>query len=180
MRAVGLPYSAMLRAGQPNVVTGLIWCSRLFVEVVGPFVDAYDFNFKIATMAVLDTAKRIPDERLLYQIIRDSGLPLPPRHNQQADPLGVRLADPANCHDEVFRPWHGVNVGAARGRQFGDAPRTELPFFQANVAWLWQVMARPAAKVLYDYMLPWQQAALSDILQSTIRRVDGWPDALDV
>lgn len=145
MAATGLCYSDVLRAGEPNVVTGLLFASWEFIQRVGPTVATYDAAFRELGEGVLDTAKRIPDERLLYQIIRDSGVGLPPQRNADTDPLAERMSDPANYRDQVFRPWHGLNIGAGMAKA-GDMVRLDLPYRREAAEQLRALVATPAGQ----------------------------------
>jgi hypothetical protein len=167
MEAIGLPYSAMMRAGEPNVVTALLFASREFIERICESATDYDRRLSATGQAVLDTARRIPDERLLYQIIRDSDIPLPPQHDAKADPDGARLSDPSNYRERVFRPWHGLNLGANLRNDFIDTARPRFPFTQ-DAAWqIRRTLNSPLGRVCCQLLTPAHQGALRGILAAT-------------
>ena len=168
MEVTGLPYSAMMRAGEPNVVTALLFASQAFIQAVAPTASRYDLAYRTSGLDILDTAKRIPDERLLYQIIRDSGVGLPPQHDPLDDPLGLVLSDPASYEREVFRPWHGINIGAAQAGSYGMSARPRLPYTQDAVQQIDALLQSDSlAQECCLLMTPRQQWMLADIIEST-------------
>ena len=127
-------------------------------------MEWYDAEFRVRGDNVLDTANGIPDERLLYQIIRDSGVGLPPQHTLEDDPLQERLSDPANYHDQVFRPWHGLNIGAG----FAKAPKLlwlGLPYRAESSRQIATLIATPIGKACAELLTAGQQMALARSLK---------------
>ena len=160
MNVTGLPYSDILRHGDPRVVTGLLFASQEFIGAVAETVEWYDAGFRVRADNVLDTAKRIPDERLLWQIIRDSGVGEPPQHIFADDPRQARLSDPANYHDQVFRPWHGLNIGAGLAK----APKLlwlGQSFRAESARQIATLIATPLGKACAELLTARQRGALA-------------------
>jgi len=165
MKAIGLPYSDIMRHGTPQVVTGLLFASQEFIERVAETVEWYDAEFRVRADNVLDTAKRIPDERLLWQIIRDSCICEPPQHIFEDDPLQERLSDPANFRDQVFRPWHGVNIGAGFAKPARNMIRLDLPYRAESSRQIATLIATPLGKACAELLTAGQQQALARSLK---------------
>ena len=162
MQEIGLPYSDILRHNERQVATGLLFASQEFIERVGATVDWYDAEFRVRAEGVIDTPKKsIPDERLLYQIIRDSGVGEPPQHMLAADPLQERLSDPASCYDRVFRPWHGMNVGAGFARPELNMIRLDLPYRAESARQIAALIETPAGAACADLLGGRQRKALA-------------------
>jgi len=160
MKAIGLPYSDIIRH-DPQVLTGLLFASQKFIGAVAGTVEWYDAEFRERADDVLDTTKRFPDERLLYQIVRDSVVGLPPQHIFADDPLQERLSDPANYHDQVFRPWHGLNIGAGFAKPSKKMIRLDLPYRAESARQIATLIATPTGKACMELLTEGQQKALA-------------------
>ena len=167
MEAIGLPYSDVMRDGEPRIVTGLLFASQAFITGVMISATMYDQEFRLWGEGVLDTGRRIPDERLLYQIIRDSPIGLPPQHDAEADPLGRQMSDPANYRERVFRPWHGINIGADALGGYAASERPHWPFMQEAVQQIDALLEEPLAQACYRLMDERQQRLLTNIITAT-------------
>lgn len=105
MYGLGLPYSNMLRPYRPTVLTGLHFVTAEYIYAVAETTARYDAEFRARGLDVVDEQGCILDERLLYQIVRDSGIGLPPHPSEAVGVIGEIAR---------FRPWHGVNIGFGR------------------------------------------------------------------
>lgn len=105
MKVLGLPYSNKLRACYPTTLTGAHFVSAEYIEDIQYMTGCYDDDFYEDGLDVLDTQDCIVDERLLYQIVRDSVIRLPPHPDE------IR---PRDAESVLFRPWHGINIGYGR------------------------------------------------------------------
>ena len=162
MKAIGLPYSDILRHDDRRVATGLLFASQAFIERVGDTVGWYDAEFRVRGEDMIDTQRKsIPDERLLYQIIRDSGVGVPPQHMLEDDPLQERLSDPANCHEQVFRPWHGMNLGAGFAKPELNMIRLDLPYRAESARQIATLIATPIGKACTELLGGRQRKALA-------------------
>jgi len=168
MKVIRLSYSDILRHSTPLVATGLLFASQEFIGRVAETVEWYDAEFRAKGADVIDATECIPDERLLYQIIRDSGVGEPPQHILEDDPPMGRPSDPANYHDQVFRPWHGLNIGAgfAKGR---DVIRLDLPFRGESARQIAALIATPIGKACMELLTESQQKALARCLGAFAR-----------
>jgi len=130
MAALGLCYSNMLRDPlrfADKHLTGLHFCGQEFIRRVTDKCTEYDGLVRVNGGGVLDGKPVIYDERLLYQIVRDSGLDLPPHMDEGA-------SDPAGYRGKQFRPWHGVNIGRAM------VPNWRVGFVRAKLPWFREVV----------------------------------------
>lgn len=164
MAMTGLPYSDILRNREPYVITGLLFASREFLDHVADMVEWYDAEFRVRAAGVLDAGGHFEDERLLYQIIRDGGVGLPPQHVLEDDPLQERLSDPANYHDRVFRPWHGMNIGAGFARPELNMIRLDLPYRAESARQIATLIATPAGAACVELLDHRQRKALKRCL----------------
>jgi len=163
MKVIGLPYSDIIRH-DPQVVTGLLFASREFIERVADTVDWYDAEFRTRGADVLDAAQRFADERLLYQIIRDSGVGLPPRQARPDGPPTGRLSDPASYHNQVFRPWHGLNLGAGLAKPELNMLRLDRPYRAESSRQIATLIATPAGAACMELLDRHQRKALTRCL----------------
>jgi len=94
------------------MLSGCHFVSAQYIKKIEHVTNKYNRRLKQRGMSIVDEA-RIPDERLLYQIVRDSELGLPPRH-ESIMVNEVDVFNPANWQKTWFRPHHGVHVGMGR------------------------------------------------------------------
>ena len=161
MKVIGLPYSNIIRCGTPHALTGLLFVSQEFIQLVAPSVERYDAAFREKGDGVLTQSRRIPDEQLLYQIVRDSGIGLPPQHMIEDDPLQERLSDPASYRDRVFRPWHGLNIGAGFAKPERNMIRLDLPYRLESSRQIATMIATPEGWACLELLNHRQRKAFS-------------------
>jgi hypothetical protein len=108
---LGLSYSNIVRVNEIPTLSGLHFMSQDCLKQIAPIASRYDVRFRREGLGVLDqdgpSLSGIRDERLLYQIVRDSGLGLP----KPATRVETKN-HPSDCCQHAFRPWHGINLGA--------------------------------------------------------------------
>jgi len=167
MKTLGLCYSNMLRDPRrfaDKHLTGLHFCGQEFIGKVMDTCTDYDGRFRIMGGGVLDGKPVIYDERLLYQIVRDSGLDFPPHMSDDHDDA----SNPANYRQRQFRPWHGINIGRAM------VPGWRADFVRAGLPWFQEVVREFG--LLADDQLFWQahdmlslkaRWALHDMIEAT-------------
>jgi len=167
MRTLGLPYSNMLRDAPrfaDKHLTGLHFCGQEFILSVMDKCTEYDGLVAVNGGGVLDGKPVIYDERLLYQIVRDSGLGMPPHIDEHDD----GAADPANYRQAQFRPWHGVNVGRAMVPNWHKGfVRAELPWFREVVRTFVRMSEDPDFWRYYTHLTPSAKQALGDMCRVT-------------
>jgi len=115
MRTLRLPYSNVVRDYDPPCLTGCHFVSADYVKKIAPITNSYNHCLRREGMSIVDKAK-IPDERLLYQIVRDAEIGLPPRHESE-EVSEAEMFNPANYQQIWFRPHHGIHVGIGRDPQ---------------------------------------------------------------
>lgn len=145
---LGLPYSNAIRPNVPPTVMGLNFMTAEYIERIQPVSDVWNAKFRKYGISLIPKPQRCIGERVLYEIINDSGIGLPPHpdtvENKQSS---SRL--------QLFRPWHAVNVGFARhpellGRTAGNQGRWAIinsmrhdEYFELLPQWgkkAWKVM----------------------------------------
>lgn len=162
MDTIGLCYSNMLRNPlqfADRHLTGLHFCGQEFIRAVTDKCTEYDGLVRVVGGGALDGKPVIYDERLLYQIVRDSGLGFPPHMNgDEAE------SDPANYRDARFRPWHGLNVGRALSPHWHKTfVRAELPWFREVVREFVEAAQDNDFWRYYAHMTPNARRALDEI-----------------
>lgn len=167
MCVLGLSYSNMLRDGgrfADKHLTGLHFCGHDFIQSVMDKCTEYDGLFRVNGGGVLDGKPVIYDERLLYQIVRDSGLDFPP-HLEDDD---LEAENPANYNRASFRPWHGINIGRALNPGWRkNFARAGLPWFREVVASFVALSDDPEFWDCYRMLAPNARQALQGIVQAT-------------
>lgn len=161
MKVTGLCYSNLLRDPlrfDSEHMTGLHFCGREFIEAVTGKCTEYDGLFRVVGGGVLDGKPVIHDERLLYQIVRDSGLPMPPLLLDG----DVDVDSPARHKQAHFRCWHGLNVGRAMVKGFPDKGyiRAGLPWWKDTVRRFAALAEEPGFWQHYAYLTPSAKRAL--------------------
>ncbi len=111
-RTLGLPYSNMVRDHTVEMLTGLHFITRDGMLAVAEQTVRYDALVRAGGWACIEQQKCICDEQLLYQIVRDSGIGLPPKCQRNAENDVAQML-PGNSHLVWWRPWHGTNLGYA-------------------------------------------------------------------
>ena len=167
MKVTGLPYSNIIRCGTPHALTGLLFVSQEFIQRIAPSVERYNAAFREKGDRVLTQSRRIPDEQLQYQIVRDSDIGLPPQHMIEDDPLQERLSDPASYHDSVFRPWHGLNIGAGFAKPELNMIRLDLPYRAESARQIAALIATPLGQECMELLDNGQRNALARCLGAT-------------
>lgn len=166
MDTLGLPYSNMLRDPMrfaDKHLTGLHFCSQEFIKLIMPKCTEYDGLFRVNGGGVLDGKPIIYDERLLYQIVRDAGMGMPPHLNDD----DLEAENSANYRSAHFRPWHGINIGRAMSPGFSSEN-----FVRASLGW-WQDTVRAFVELSHDdlfwrcygYMTPKAKRALKNMVE---------------
>lgn len=107
-KRIGLPYSNCIRANVPPTITGVYFVTREYIDRIQEVSDVWDTKFREHGIRLIKTPQRVRDERILYELVVDSGMGLPP--SPPLDDLGFTL-DPTHPR---FRPAHGINIGFAR------------------------------------------------------------------
>jgi hypothetical protein len=165
MNTLGLCYSNMLRDPRrfaDKHLTGLHFCGREFIAKVQAKCTEYDGLVRVNGGGVLDGKPVIYDERLLYQIVRDAGLDLPPHMSDDHDDP----SNPANYRNKQFRPWHGINVGRAMVPGWHENfVRARLPWFQEVVREFVGMADDPLFWRTHDMLAPKAKRALRDIIK---------------
>jgi len=146
------------------VKVGLHFCGQEFIHTVMEKCTEYDGLVRVIGGGVLDGKPVIYDERLLYQIVRDSGLGMPPHMSEHDN----GASDPANYRQAQFRPWHGINVGRAMVPAWHKGfERAELPWFQEVVRTFVALAGDPDFWKHYAHLTPSAKQALGDICRAT-------------
>jgi len=164
-KTLGLSYSNMLRDPRrfaDKHLTGLHFCTQEFIRAVMDKCTEYDGLFRIQGGGVLNGKSVIYDERMLYPIVRVSGLEMPPTLND--DDLDAE--NPASYYREHFRPWHGLNIGRAL------VPGWHESFVRARLPW-WQETVRTFVELAHDdlfwrcygYLTPNAKRALKSMVE---------------
>jgi hypothetical protein len=107
---LGLPYSNAIRENVPPTITGVQFVTAEYIDRIRDASDVWDAKFKEHGMSLIKRPQRVPDERVLYELVRDSGIGLPPHPDDLPDDLGHAHLP---SHPR-FRPSHGINIGFAR------------------------------------------------------------------
>ena len=166
MKTLGLCYSNMLRDPRrfaDRHLTGLHFCGQEFIRKVQAKCTEYDGLVRVNGGGVLDGKPVIYDERLLYQIVRDAGLSLPPYMSDDYDDP----SNPANYRNAHFRPWHGINIGRAMVPNWHkDFVRGELPWFQEVVSEFVSLADDPTFWKAHNMLSVKARWALHDIIRA--------------
>ncbi len=177
MKRTGMCYSNVLRGYRPFVMTGLHFVTREYIRRIAPTVDKYDRLFRKIGLKVLDAKAQIPDERLLYQIVRDSGLQMAPVHDHTIpkSERGYDPEDPASCDRKLFRPWHGLNIGRARGTNWPSMPflRAQDRYSQNAVLDLWKFAQDPLFQRCYSFLSDMSRQAIRRMVRATCAEIKG-------
>ena len=174
MKRTGMCYSNVLRGYRPFVMTGLHFVTAEYIRRVAPTVDKYDRLFRKIGLKVLDAKAKIKDERLLYQIVRDAGLQTAPIYDATVK-RDYHPEDPASCDRKLFRPWHGVNVGRAKGSNWKAQPfkRSRHPYFHQAVMELYQMARDPLFQRCYSFLSDASRQAIRRMVRATCAEVIG-------
>jgi len=174
MKRTGMCYSNVLRGYRPFVMTGLHFVTAEYIRRIAPTVNQYDKLFREKGLGVLDAPAKIKDERLLYQIVRDSGLQMAPIWDH-TKPRDYDPEDPASCDRKLFRPWHGLNIGRARGSNWASMPfgRAKDPYSQDAVIKLYRLAQDPLFKECYRFLSEKSREAVRRMVGATCAEIKG-------
>ena len=101
---------------------------------------------------------------MLYQIVRDAGLDLPPHMSDDHDDP----SNPANYRQRQFRPWHGINIGRAMVPYWHENfVRAGLPWFQDVVREFVGLADDPLFWKAHNMLSIKARWALGDIIRAT-------------
>lgn len=106
---LGLPYSNFVRLNTKRL-TGLHFMkSKEYFLAIAPVVDKYAAWIQEKGIHEVMGEGRSHGERLLYRIVEESGLGLPPSKCERAKALNLN-----NYNQVCFGPYHGVHIGLGR------------------------------------------------------------------
>jgi hypothetical protein len=165
---IGLPYSAHMRSYEPKIVAARLFTTREYVSRVAAVTTVLDMQVRTSGEAIFHEKPRHPDERLLYKIIRLSGLAAPPQLKLYTKLKEFNLMNPANSDQQLFSPHHGIHLGMGR-----KSPSTlhktyhelfEMPFYQEYLAYARSLSKKAEFQAILSRMTPKTVATVERML----------------
>lgn len=83
--------------------------------------------------------------------------------------------NPTSCDRKLFRPWHGLNIGRAKGGNWKAQPfsRARRRYFHRTVLELYQMAQDPLFQECYSFLSDESRQAVRRMVRATTAEIEG-------